>query len=263
MTATLGRHLIMRWRRRPGEASARAWPDLVVAWGTLVEPELGAGHQSFADHAADLLESLEIRPSLSSAALERFGRVMGNDGWPIEDVSRWLVLLTGIAPRYRKVLDDAAADTALARGWTAGFVRGARERAFVDPTTGLCTSAVLEVRLRQVYEQCRSVGVPTHLAYALAVVDPGRSGSLVGSADGAVLGLIVSTTFRSGETCAALARRIAVLAPRTGRLVDQLDQVASLARDDHLVRHGGVLTWVDQLPESVDQVSDYLVDLAR
>jgi hypothetical protein len=29
------------------------------------------------------------------------------------------------------------------------------------------------------------------------------------------------------------------------------------------VRRSGVLTWVDQLPESVEQVSDYLVDLAR
>lgn len=263
MAATLGRQQPMRWWRRSGAVTAPAWPDLVVAWCARVESDLTTGRVEFAEHAADLLETLEERRPLALAALERFGRMLGNDGWPIEQVSHWLTLLPDVAPQHQVLLQHYTTGTAVARGWAAGFVRGAREQRVIDPTTGLCTSAVLEIRVREVYDQCRSVGLPTHLAYALAVVDPGRSGPLVGSADGAVLGLIVSTTFRSGETCAALAGRIAVLAPRTARLVDQLDQVSALARADHLVRRSGVLTWVDQLPESVEQVSDYLVDLAR
>jgi hypothetical protein len=234
-----------------------------VDWCDRVSSDLGADRTWFAEHAADLLETLEQRRPLVLAAFERFGRVLGDEGWPSEQVSRWLDVLAELAPQHHVVLQHYTTGAAVARGWTAGFVRGAREQRVLDPTTGLCTSAVLELRVRDVYEQCRSVGLPTHVTYALAVVDPGRSGPLIGSADGAVLGLIVSTTFRSGETCAALAGRIAVLAPRTRRLAEQLGQVSSLVRADHLVRHAGVLTWIDQLPESVDQVGDYLLDLAR
>ena len=270
MTATLGRHDTMRRRRRtarepcPAPATRApdpAWPDVLVAWCGAVRPEGDAA--TFAEHAAALLETLDQHRALTGAALERFGRALGAEGWPLDPIAGWLRTLALIAPHHAEGLAGFDAATALARGWASGFVRGAEESAVVDPTTGLCTPAVLAVRLREVFDQCRSLGVDPRFAYALGMIDIGPGAPLAHCAEGAVLGLIVTATFTSGETCAALDTRVAVLAPRTDELTHGLRRVELLAAEDHLLRRSSVVTWIEELPDDASVLDVYLVDLTR
>ena len=192
-------------------------------------------------------------------ALERFGRDAGSDGWDLDHVVGWVDALGSL--RAGRHLTSPAAASALVRGWAAGATHGGAERRDVDPDTGLVTVDVLAARLTQVYERCRTLGVPAHHSFAIGIVDLQRPAGLRGHAVSALVGSIVAGTFRAGELCVALRRRVAVLAPSTPALGRRLSEIADAARRDPVLAGSGLVTWIEPLPTDVGLLGNYLADL--
>ena len=234
--------------------------DVVAAWVELVRTDAGHDIVGLRALANDLVRSLAGPVPATVAALEAFGSRVGADGWPLDQVSRWLNLLAAVAPHHATVLRSFAGGSAVAMGWAASFVRGATERIVIDPASGLSTPAVLTVRVHHLYALCADLGIPTHLAHAIGVIDVARDATgLVAAA----VGRAVSSVFRSGETCAWLGGRVAVLDAHTSRLGDKLRQVEDVGRADAVLAQRCVITWIEELPQNADDLDAYLADLMR
>jgi hypothetical protein len=170
--------------------------------------------------AEQLVETLASDRARISSALARFGRQAGTDGWTLGDVSSWLEALIALGEATSRPLAGFDAGTALASGWAEGFLRGTTVDGCLDPATGLVTLPVLRVRLDQVNDQCRSLGLDPADVYALVVADlvmPGV-GPLRRHALHASLAEEVRAVFHSGETLAIHGGRVLVLASRTPEL---------------------------------------------
>jgi GGDEF domain-containing protein len=114
-------------------------------------------------------------------------------------------------------------------------VHGSRAEECVDGLTGLATSAVLQLRLSQVFDQCRALGISPEMAYTIVVVDADVAGlpPLVRDAAWVVLADHVWTVFSTGETVCRAGDRILVLAANAPELQDRIGHLAERLRDAH------------------------------
>ncbi|HRE00091.1 MAG TPA: hypothetical protein PLV68_02260, partial [Ilumatobacteraceae bacterium] len=170
-----------------------------------------------------------------------------------------------------EVLRSFDAGAALAVGWTEGYLRGTQAERCFDPVTGLCTVEVFRLRLNQVFDQCRSIGLEPNWLYRVVVVDTelglnGESGRGLGrfEADAAmvVLAGLLQRHFTTGETISRAGGRIFVLANNTDDLHDRASTISALARDRSLLRAVRVIAWIEDLPATVRQLDDYIADLS-
>ena len=245
--------VVIRTRPTPGYTLS-AWLERIAADGEPVD-------QRLVEAAVDLVETMCARPKGLAGALTRFGNTLGADAWPIAQVSEWLRLLGPFVSRtHARALAHYSSHAAVAQGWADGFVRGAHTGMCIDPTTGLATAMVLQLRLREVYQQCAAMGVLPALLYTLVIVDSDTRGVPRLDADllTACVADLVSTTFHEGETIARASDRILVLATnstgtqeRAEILADQLEAMPS-------TRRANATVVLDRLPDRPELLERYV-----
>jgi hypothetical protein len=213
--------------------------------------------------AQELIEALVEDRERIRPALVRFGRQAGADGWTLGDVSGWLESLIELGDGVTRALRGFDAGTALASGWAEGFLRGASTDGCLDPATGLVTLPVLRLRLDQVHDQCRALGLEPASVYCLVIANLviDDVGALRRQALLASLAEEVRHTFTSGETLAVHGDRVLVLASRTPELPSVIGALERRVRDHEVLRHRHVLTWIEPLPADFEAIDTYLDEM--
>ena len=234
-----------------------AWLECIGADGQPVDLGL-------IEAAADLVETMTSRPAGLVGALSRFGNTLGGAGWPILQVSQWLQELSSLVSRkQRKQLAHYSSHASVAQGWAEGFVRGAHSGMCIDPTTGLVTAMVLQLRLREIYQQCQVTGaVPSEL-FTLVVVDIDTRGDSRLDADllTACVADAVLGTFREGETIARASHRILVLASSTEATQHRAEVLSDRLWLMPSTRRANATVLLDALPSQPELLEDYLREL--
>ncbi|MEO6122537.1 MAG: hypothetical protein ABIR32_02430, partial [Ilumatobacteraceae bacterium] len=192
------------------------WPAVHMAWIEKIHSaaNLGRDRQRIDDYAADVVETLFLRPAGLGGALARFGLRLGSEGWPLDQVSCWIDWLAEICTTPTAgSLRTFASGVSLACGWTEGNQRGLRTDESFDAVTGLCSAAVLRLRLHQVLEQCEALGIAPNWLHRLIIIDAdiAEFPSLEASAVMVVLADLVQQRFTAGEIITREGSRIFVL----------------------------------------------------
>ncbi len=214
----------------------------------------------------DLVETMTSRPDGLDAALVRFGSALGADGWPIMQVSQWLQLLGGlVARKQRKRIAHYSSHASVVQGWAEGFVRGAHSSLCTDPTTGLATAMVLQMRLREIVQNCRAVGTLPSQLYALVIIDLASDAGDRERLDTDLLMACVADTvldtFRDGETVVRASHRIMVLAANTEATQRRADLLSDRLWISPNTRRANATVLLDELPSSPELLDGYFNDL--
>jgi hypothetical protein len=230
-----------------------------------VHGDLGGDRDRVGEYASDVVETLFVRPQGIRGALSRFGTRLGAEGWSLETVSQWIDALgDACADPPANYLRSFDSGVALAHGWTDGHLRGLRSAECFDGVTGLCTIAVLKLRLQQVFEQCHTLEIEPSWLYRLVIIDADISDVTVLEADAVmvVLADLVQRTFDSGETIVRDAGRIFVLASATRPLQEDLDRMLDESRSLSLLHAARVFGWIEDLPVNSEHIERYMTDLS-
>ncbi len=234
-----------------------AWLERIGADGQPVD-------QRLVDAAVDLVETMCARPKGLDGALSRFGNTLGADGWPIAQVSEWLQQLSTFVTRHQaKQLTHYAAQAAVAQGWAEGFVRGAHTGMCIDPTTGLVTALVLQLRLKEVYQLCVATAQQPSALHTLVILDIDTRGASRLDADllTACVAGMVTDTFCAGETIARASDRILVLASNSDATHDLAGQLAERLRLSPSTQRARATVMLDPLPSRPELLERYVHDL--
>jgi hypothetical protein len=251
----------MRLRR---SSSPPGPSELFNRWSEAVRPPDAFADPMLTSAARDLVTALLERPLEVDVALERFGRRAGAAGWTLVDAAEWVDVLARVAIAESTALRRFDAGIALAQGWTTAFVHARHERGATDPNTGLPTLAVLAVRLRQVYDQCASLGIRTDLAFALLIADVDFSAfpPLLREAIQVLVAERVRETFSSGETVCMANGTIVVLVSRTPDLPGRMAMLEASLRTVSLLEEAPLVIWLEDLPPSPERIDHLLLDVA-
>lgn len=262
----------VRKSRRDADAlvAPNAWPPIHAAWIETISSaaDLGRDRARIADYTADVVETLFVRPDGIGGALARFGHRLGSEGWPLEQVSCWIDWLAEICSNPpSNYLRSFASGVSLAHGWTEGNLRGMRAEECFDAVTGLCTMAVLRLRLQQVFEQCAALGLEPNWLHRLVIIDADVAdctgiSTLEADAVMVVLADLVQQRFVAGETIAREGGRIFVLVNNAEQITERLASVLEATRDRSLFRAARVIGWVEDLPAASAQIDRYMADLS-
>jgi hypothetical protein len=235
---------------------------IVTAWQRRVRAGWGHGrHWHTIDGTGPLVREV-LRGGDRCALLTEIGRRCGLDGHSLDDVTAWIAELLAVTPRrLRRQLDRRESAVALAEGWADG----ALERR-CEGRAGIAPLAVLHVRVRQHYDQCRALGVDPSAAAALVVLDAdtGAYGPLARAEALGALADVARATFRSGETVAAAPTdRLLVLAERSPGLAATVRHIVAEGQRHPLLTGCRVQGWVEPLARSADHLDAHLADLSR
>jgi hypothetical protein len=250
-------------RRRLLPSTPR-WEAVLGEWLTLIDSSGGPNDEFTADAATDVVETLLTRPAGIDAALGRFGRSLGANGYTLDQVAAWLQLLGAIVPGRASRFSGFDAGLALSRGWSQGHLTGLQAAAATDPTTGLHTELVLQIRLQQAYAYAASLGVSVNWLYSMVVVsaavpptEPFRREATL-----AVLGDLVQRHWNRGETAAVLGDRVLVLCSNSADLAEHAAVFSVQAERLSLLSSAAIIAWTEPLPDDADQLERYLSELA-
>lgn len=155
-----------------------------------------------------------------------------------------------------------------ALGWSDTAIAPLRWAEAVDPLTGLATAAYLRTRLGELY---RSAGPGRSPQEVLAMLMPRPLGARSWSrlAASALLGDVVRTVFRAGETLAMIGPSVATVLARPDRDLCRRLRAARdladerLAADPCLAAATPVCGWLEHLPADHAGACALIVDLAR
>jgi hypothetical protein len=239
-------------------------PELLARWGQSLYPRVSLEHPAVSETARELARIvIEDRDEIPGA-LERFARRMGTHGWSLGDVANWVVRLGDAAGPAGARLRTFAAGIAVGQGWSAGVLHRTPEDAITDALTGLSTLAVLGLRLRQVHDQCRGLGLDARDVYALVVVDVDVASRppLFRDATRVVVADRVAATFDTGETVCETGGPVVVLASRVPQLLDQMAELEASLRSLTMLEDTSVLVWLEDLPADPRLIHQLLADLA-
>jgi hypothetical protein len=249
-------------RRRTNRSDATG-AELLRAWSAAA----GGAPPGIGGRLRDTAEDVAVAAHDSSrdlkGALSRFGCQAGHDGWPLPEVARWVEVLVRVVRPPRDGVLTFDLGMALASGWADGFLHGARQEDCLDPTTGLGRLSVLQLRLRQVYEHCASLGVDSDLVYALVVVDACLESHppLERTAARSAVANETKALFSTGETVVIHGERVFVLASRTPQLDDRVAVLGAALQSHALLRHDHVAAWVEHLPTRPELLTRFLADV--
>jgi hypothetical protein len=246
-------------RRRLLPSTPR-WEAVLGEWLARIDGSGGPNDDFTADAATDLVETLLTRPAGFDAALGRFGRSLGAAGYTLDQVAAWVQLLATIVPGRANRFGGFDAGLALSRGWSQGHLTGLQASAATDPTTGLHTELVLQIRLQQAYAYATSLGVSVNWLYSMVVVsasvpptEPFRREATL-----AVLGDLVQRHWNRGETAAALGDRVLVLCANASDLPEHTAAFSAQAERLSLLSSAAILAWTEPLPDDADQLERFL-----
>jgi hypothetical protein len=237
--------------------------ELVRAWAAAAGGAPSGVSARLRDAAEDLAVAADRRPADLPGAVRRFGWQAGADGWPLDEIARWVEALADSGGGSARALLTFDSGMTLSAGWAEGYLHGAGQDDCVDPTSGLARLSVLELRLQQVYDQCASLGVQPDLVYALVVVDASLMEHPPIERNAARVALATETKklFAAGETIAIHDDRVLVLASRTPELADRVAILGAALHTHALLRHDPVSTWVERLPADAADLRSYVDDL--
>jgi hypothetical protein len=248
-------------RRQPSTPSV---PELLTLWGQKLFPRVSLQHPAVSETARELARVLIEDPDEVTGAVERFSRRMGTHGWSLADVANWVARLAEAAGPTGARLQTYDVGIAVGQGWSATVLHGVADDAITDALTGLSTVPVLGLRLRQVQDQCRALGLDPRDVYTLVVVDVDVAGRppLFRDATRVVVADRVAASFCTGETVCATGGPIVVLASRVPALVDQVAELENNLRTLTLLDDTSVLVWLEDLPADPGLIDQFLDDLA-
>jgi len=239
-------------------------PELLTRWGQQLFPRVSLQHPAVSETARELARVLLEDPDEVAGAVERFARRMGTHGWSLADVADWVARLADAAGPAGERLQTFEVGIAVGQGWSASVLHGLADDAITDALTGLCTLPVLGLRLRQVHDQCRALGLDPRDVYALVVVDVDVAGRppLFRDATRVVVADRVAASFCTGETVCETGGPIVVLASRVPALVDQVAELEASLRTLTVLDDTSVLVWLEELPADPGLIDQFLGDLA-
>jgi len=230
--------------------------EAVVRWRRHVEQAWGAGPRlATIDAVAPVVVSAIRGTTSMSEALTALGHRAGFDGHPLDEVADWVSQLLPLTPRrVRSSVRRFSSACVLGDAWAAG-------RLAAGPRNGGEHMGQLEIRLRELYLRCATLGVRVERQAALAVValdglpncPETRSAVLTDAAAAA------RRVFNGGESIVVLefgrllvlAERTPVLAFRTRRLAQAVQ--GNLQLDGVRVRH-----WIEPLPADREHLAGHL-----
>lgn len=253
----------MRTPRDPHGASDR--PAIVDEWLGLIR--LDAGQQldlGIVDAASCVVDTLLARRSGLRGAVRRLGNTTGDLGWPLDQLNSWIADLANLVSRSRRTeLLSFECMAALTEGWAERFVRGPRSGACIDAVTGLGTPAVLRLRLREIYQQCRAYGITPSEAFCFVVIDANTDDLAPFERDAVMITTagVVGDVFRSGETVVRHRSRIVVLAGKSEATRHRAAELARALRDAPITRSADPFVWDDELPKSTIDLDRQLREL--
>jgi len=237
--------------------------DILATWREQLGAELDIAEPGVEAAAGDLVDAVLYRPADLDKSLARFGLRLGTDGWDLVTISRWVDLLFRLAGTTGFDRPSFGGGVALSKGWASGYLHCLRTESCTDPITGLPTTAVLTWRLRQVYDQCRAMGVAPALVYAMVVVDVDTSqlDSLTRDVALVVTSHEVQQVFASGETVCSAGGRILVLASQGESLTDGVGLLVAQLRCQSMLVGTNPLAWIEELPAAPTDIEGFLIDL--
>ena len=235
------------------------------AW--LAVMQFDAGQQldlSILDAAAELVETLHTRRRGLRGSLRRVGNAMGDLGWPLEQLNTWIAELSILSSRsHRAELRSFESVMALAEGWTERYVRGAHSGACIDAVTGLGTPTVLRMRLKEIFQHCRTFDITPNEAYCFVVIDADTDDLAPFERDAVMITTagVVGEIFQHGETVIRHRGRVIVLASKSESTRHWTAMLTEALQDAPITRSADLAVWTDELPESTIDLDRHLRDL--
>jgi hypothetical protein len=237
-----GRH----GRLRSVIARGRDAREAVIRWRALVEQAWGAGPRlATLDAVTPLMVSALRGATFAAEALTALGHRAGFDGHPLEEVADWVSQLLPLVPRrVRTRVRQFSSACLLADAWAAG-------RLAARPASNVDQIGQLELRLRELYERCATLGVRVDRQAALAVLAfdglpncPESRGAVLADAAASARRI-----FSAGESVAVLELgRLLVLAERTPALAFRTRRLAEAVQRDIRLEGVQVRHWIEPLP---------------
>ena len=235
------------------------------AWLAVIQ--FDAGQQldlSILDAAAEVVESLHTRRRGLRGSLRRMGNAMGDLGWPLEQLNTWIAELAILSSRsHRAELRSFESVAALAEGWAERYVRGAHSGACIDAVTGLGTPTVLRMRLKEIFQHCRTFGITPSEAYCFVVIDADTDDLAPFERDAVMITTagVVGEVFQHGETVIRHRGRIIVLASKSDATRVWTAMLTEALHDAPITRSADLAVWTDELPVSTIDLDRHLRDL--
>jgi hypothetical protein len=241
------------------------WGTILDEWLSLIQIE--AGQQldlSVVDAATGVIEALRTRQTGLRGALRRLGNSLGEVGWPIDQLNRWLEALSTLTTRsHRAELRSFESLAAFTEGWADRYVRGAQSGACIDAVTGLGTPAVLRLRLKEMYQHCRAFDIAPTDAYCFVIVDANTDDLAPFERDAvmATTAGVVSTVFHYGETVVRHRNRVIVLASKSAATRDRAELLGRALRAAPITSSADPTVWNGELPASKMDLDRQLSEL--
>jgi hypothetical protein len=229
--------------------------------------QFDAGQQldlSIVDAAAEVVETLHTRRRGLRGALRRLGNIVGDLGWPLEQMNTWIAELSSMTSRsQRKELRSFESVAALAEGWAERYVRGAHAGLCLDAVTGLGTPTVLRLRLQEIYQHCRAFAITPTDAYCFVVVDADTDDLAPFERDAVMITTagVVGDVFHQGETVIRHRSRVIVLASNSDSTRHRVAALHEALQAAPITRSANPVVWADELPASKIDIDRHLRDL--
>jgi len=235
------------------------------AW--LAVMQFDAGQQldlNIVDAAAEVVETLHTRRRGLRGSLRRMGNAMGDLGWPLEQLNTWIAELSILSSRsHRTELRSFESAAALAEGWAERYVRAAHSGACIDAVTGLGTPTVLRMRLKEIFQHCRTFDITPNEAYCFVVIDADTDDLAPFERDTVMITTagVVGEVFQHGETVIRHRGRVIVLASKSDATRHWTVKLTEALHAAPITRSADLAVWTDELPESTIDLDRHLRDL--
>ena len=241
------------------------WQTILDEWVSLIQ--IDAGQQldlSIVDAATAVVDALHTRRRGLRGALRKLGNTLGDLGWPLDQLNAWLEALSSLTKRsHRAELRSFESVAAFAEGWAERYVRGVHSGACIDAVTGLGTPAVLRLRLKEIYQHCRTFGIAPNEAYCFVVVDTDTDDLAPFERDAVMITTagVVGDIFHSGETLIRHRSRVIVLASKSDSTRRSTSALVEALQGAPITRSVGVAVWNDEVPTTMLELDRQLREL--
>jgi hypothetical protein len=220
-----------------------------VGWGN-------GAHDATLDRLDAVLRDLIEERTEPGVALTAVGAAAGRDGHALDRVWEWLRALFRRLPRTRRAeLNQRALAEAVASAWVDGVLEG-------SSGTGVGRSAaLLELRLRQMYDHCASLGLPADEQYALVVVEVAGAGAAKEWLPGVVRRM--ADALGRHEVVALLRPdRVAMVVARHPSVATAVQRLHTRLEELPVLRHAVVHAWIEPLAPDPSHLGGHLAGLA-
>jgi len=228
---------------------------VIRAWRNDVRAGWGQGpRDTTLDELHDTVAGLVSGDLDAETALSRIGAAAGRDGHPLDEVWAWLEALFAQLPRARRAeLDRRTLAVAVAGAWAGGVLEW---DGHIVPEQSL---VVLELRLRQLYDQCAVLGADAADEYALALVEVGGAG-----APPNWLPAVLHELFGAfGHEVVSVLRsdRVAMIVPRHASVASEVHDVQERLDALPALQGATIRAWVEPLAHDATHLAGHLAGL--